>query len=92
MKGGKPYASLSLWRSCFCMTLIIFLGIDGVHLLDSVTVISPTCSSPAKVKSAYRPGKNKTKNQDHLWQKTTRSALKYSNGQGLSPKWTIPHN
>lgn len=33
------------------MISIIFLGIDGIHLLESVTVISPMCSSPAKVKS-----------------------------------------
>lgn len=79
-------------ETCFCLILIISFGIDGIALLDSVTVISPTCSSPAKVKSSYRLGRNKTENQDHLWQKTTYIALNYSNAQGLSPKWTVPQN
>jgi len=75
------------------MILIISLDIDGIRLLESVTMISPVCSSLVKVKSAYTPGGNRAiKNQDLLWQKTTCLALNYSEAQVFSLKLAIPQN
>lgn len=48
-------------EACFCVILLISFGIDGIPLLDSITVVSSTCSSPGKVKSAYRLGRNNRK-------------------------------
>lgn len=79
-------------EACFCVILLISFGIDGIPLLDSITVVFIYLQQPGKMKSAYRLGRNKTENQDHLWQKTTYIALNYSNPQGLSPKWTVPQN
>lgn len=73
----EPYACLSL-LSHLCMILIISLGIDCTYLLELVTIIAHMCSSLAKIKSACRPGRNKTtKNLDLFWQKTTCSALNW---------------